>query len=144
MGTFHRLNIEYGENRLDAIVSSVMNNNRFFEDVDSVLVQGDTTSAFAVALAAFHRKIKIIHLEAGLRTFNKDHPYPEEFNRRAISCMADIHLSPTEGTLLPFQVFHSGNGKKRGGSIVREKVPICQGCVPIPGYPFRYFHLIQL
>ena len=96
MGTFHRLNIEYGENRLDAIVSSVMNNNRFFEDVDSVLVQGDTTSAFAVALAAFHRKIKIIHLEAGLRTFNKDHPYPEEFNRRAISCMADIHLSPTD------------------------------------------------
>jgi UDP-N-acetylglucosamine 2-epimerase len=73
-----------------------MNNNRFFEDVDSVLVQGDTTSAFAVALAAFHRKIKIIHLEAGLRTFNKDHPYPEEFNRRAISCMADIHLSPTD------------------------------------------------
>jgi len=96
MGTFHRLNIEFGENRLDTIVSSIMNNNRFFEDIDSVLVQGDTTSAFGVALAAFHRKIKIVHLEAGLRTFNKDHPYPEEFNRRAISCMADIHLSPTE------------------------------------------------
>ena len=91
-----KLEIQDGENRLDSIVSSVMNNNRFFEDVDSVLVQGDTTSAFAVALAAFHRKIKIIHLEAGLRTFNKNHPYPEEFNRRAISCMADIHLSPTD------------------------------------------------
>jgi len=90
-----RLDIEYGENRLDSIVSSIMNKSRIFEGVDSVLVQGDTTSAFAVALAAFHRKIKIVHLEAGLRTFNKDHPYPEEFNRRAISCMADIHLSPT-------------------------------------------------
>ena len=96
MGTFYRLNIDHGENRLDAIVSSIMNNNKFFEDVDSVLVQGDTTSAFAVGLAAYHRKLKIIHLEAGLRTFNKDHPYPEEFNRRALSCLADIHLSPTE------------------------------------------------
>lgn len=96
MGKFHRLDIEHGENRLDAIVSSVMNNNRFFEDVESVLVQGDTTSAFAVGLAAFHRKLKIVHLEAGLRTFNKDQPHPEEFNRRALSCMADVHLSPTE------------------------------------------------
>ena len=60
-----------------------------------VLVQGDTTSAFAVALAAFHRGVPVIHLEAGLRTFDKDNPYPEEFNRCAISALADIHLCPT-------------------------------------------------
>tara|TARA_B100000989_G_scaffold47307_1_gene30762 strand:- start:1943 stop:2929 length:987 start_codon:yes stop_codon:yes gene_type:complete len=95
-GDIHKLTIEDGSNRLDSIVSSMMNNDAIFEGVDAVLVQGDTTSVFAVALAAFHRRIKIIHLEAGLRTFNKDHPYPEEFNRRAVSVMADIHLSPTE------------------------------------------------
>jgi UDP-N-acetylglucosamine 2-epimerase (non-hydrolysing) len=95
-GELHRLEIEDGPNRLDSIVGSVMNNDKIFEGVSTVLVQGDTTSVFAVALAAFHRKIKIIHLEAGLRTYNKDHPYPEEFNRRAVSVMADIHLSPTD------------------------------------------------
>jgi len=95
-GDIHKLTIEDGSNRLDSIVSSMMNNDAIFEGVEAVLVQGDTTSVFAVALAAFHRRIKIIHLEAGLRTFNKDHPYPEEFNRRAVSVMADIHLSPTE------------------------------------------------
>ncbi len=95
-GDIHRLSIQDGPNRLDSIVASVMNNNEIFEDIDAVLVQGDTTSVFAVALAAFHRQIKVIHLEAGLRTYNKNHPYPEEFNRRAVSVMADIHLSPTE------------------------------------------------
>ncbi len=59
------------------------------------MVQGDTTSAFAVALGAFHRGIPVIHLEAGLRTFDKFNPYPEEFNRCSISSMADIHLCPT-------------------------------------------------
>jgi len=94
-----RVQIQDGENRLDSIVASLMN-QEFFEGVDSVLIQGDTTSAFAVALAAFHRRLKIVHLEAGLRTFNKNHPYPEEFNRRAISCMADINLCPTGETAL--------------------------------------------
>lgn len=92
-----RLTIQPGDNRLDAIVSSLMNTTPdIFSGVTSVLVQGDTTSVFAIALGAFHRKIKIIHLEAGLRTYNKNHPYPEEFNRKAVSCMADINLCPTE------------------------------------------------
>ena len=94
-----RLKVESGINRLDSIVAAVMNNDEIFKDIDAVLVQGDTTSVLAVALAAFHRKIKIIHLEAGLRTYNKEHPYPEEFNRRAVSCMADINLCPTEESL---------------------------------------------
>jgi|TARA_X000001388_G_scaffold25909_1_gene18113 UDP-N-acetylglucosamine 2-epimerase (non-hydrolysing) len=91
-----RLSIKPGNNRLDSIVASVMNTESIFEDVTSVLVQGDTTSAFAVALAAFHRRIKVIHLEAGLRTYDKNQPYPEEFNRQAISRIADLHLCPTE------------------------------------------------
>ena len=60
-----------------------------------VIVQGDTASAYAGALAAFHRQVPIIHIEAGLRTYSKD-PYPEEFYRRSISLMAGYHFCPTE------------------------------------------------
>jgi len=90
-----RLQIEDGPNRLDSIVSSIMNQDHVFEGIDAVLVQGDTTSVFAIALAAFHRRIKVIHLEAGLRTYDKQNPYPEEVNRQAVSRIADIHLCPT-------------------------------------------------
>jgi len=90
-----QLQIKDGPNRLDSIVSSIMNQEHIFEGIDAVLVQGDTTSVFAIALAAFHRKIKVIHLEAGLRTYDKQNPYPEEFNRQAVSRIADIHLCPT-------------------------------------------------
>lgn len=91
------LSIGSGENRLNTIVSSILSHNpTIFKDVTHVMVQGDTTSAFAVALSAFHHGIKIIHLEAGLRTFDKYNPYPEEFNRCAITAMSDVHLCPTE------------------------------------------------
>lgn len=90
------LDIEDGTNRLDSIVSSIMNKDGVFEGVKAVIVQGDTTSAFSVALAAFHRKIKIIHLEAGLRTYDFENPYPEEANRQLIGRIADVHLCPTE------------------------------------------------
>src|ERR1700722_17001492 len=62
---------------------------------DLVLVQGDTTSAFAGALAAFYAKVSIAHVEAGLRSHNKNSPFPEEINRKLISAMADLHLTPT-------------------------------------------------
>lgn len=62
---------------------------------DLVLVQGDTTSAFAGALAAFYAKVSIAHVEAGLRSHNKYSPFPEEINRKLISAMADLHLTPT-------------------------------------------------
>lgn len=60
-----------------------------------VLVQGDTTTAAIVSLAAFHRGIKVGHIEAGLRTYNKNAPYPEEVNRQIISRIADFHFAPT-------------------------------------------------
>lgn len=62
---------------------------------DIVLVHGDTTTTFAGALAAFYKKVKVGHVEAGLRTFNKWLPYPEEMNRRLTGALADIHLAPT-------------------------------------------------
>ena len=61
-----------------------------------VLVHGDTTTAFCAALAAFYKKIKIGHVEAGLRTYNKNSPYPEEFNRCAIDALSDYYFTPTE------------------------------------------------
>jgi UDP-N-acetylglucosamine 2-epimerase (non-hydrolysing) len=91
------LSIDYHKNRLDGIVCSILKKSPFvFDDVKYTMVQGDTTSAFAVALASFHRQIPIIHLEAGLRSFDINNPYPEEFNRVAISNMTSIHLCPTE------------------------------------------------
>ena len=60
-----------------------------------VVVQGDTTSAFCAGLAAFHRRILVGHVEAGLRSFNRFHPYPEEANRRMLSTVTDLHLAAT-------------------------------------------------
>jgi UDP-N-acetylglucosamine 2-epimerase (non-hydrolysing) len=62
---------------------------------DVVLVQGDTTSAFALALAAFHRGIPVGHVEAGLRSGDRLSPFPEEANRRFITSIADLHFAPT-------------------------------------------------
>lgn len=68
------------------------------EKPDLVLVHGDTTTTFAGALAAFYQQIKIGHVEAGLRTFNKYFPYPEEMNRKLSGAMADLHFAPTKGS----------------------------------------------
>lgn len=65
------------------------------EKPSMVLVQGDTTTTFAGALAAFYQKIRIGHVEAGLRTNNKYYPFPEEINRHITSVLADLHFAPT-------------------------------------------------
>lgn len=93
-----KLRIESTGNRLNSVFSSVMKQGE--EAIAElkpkyVLVQGDTTSAAAFALSAYHMQVKIIHLEAGLRTYNRENPYPEEVNRQLISRIADIHLCPT-------------------------------------------------
>lgn len=62
---------------------------------DIVLVHGDTSTSFVAALAAFYKQIKVGHVEAGLRTFNKYEPFPEEMNRKLTGSLADIHFSPT-------------------------------------------------
>lgn len=66
------------------------------EKPDIVLVHGDTTTAFAAGLAAFYEKIRVGHVEAGLRTYDLAAPYPEEFNRQCVGIMADCHFAPTE------------------------------------------------
>ena len=66
------------------------------EKPDLVIVQGDTTTTFASSLASFYEKIKIAHIEAGLRTDNKYSPFPEEINRRMTTVLSDYHFPPTE------------------------------------------------
>ena len=63
---------------------------------DMILVHGDTTTTFAGALAGFYSKVKIGHVEAGLRTYDKYSPFPEEMNRKLVGSMADLHFCPTE------------------------------------------------
>ncbi len=65
------------------------------EKPDWVLVQGDTTTVMAASLAAFYRRVKIGHIEAGLRTYDKDSPFPEEANRRIADALADLYFAPT-------------------------------------------------
>lgn len=66
------------------------------ESPDWVLVQGDTTTAAATALTSFYSGVKVGHIEAGLRTFSKHHPFPEEVNRRIATVVADLHFAPTQ------------------------------------------------
>jgi len=68
------------------------------EGPSMILVQGDTTTTFAASLAAFYHKVKIGHIEAGLRTNDKYNPFPEEMNRTLVSALADLHFAPTEWT----------------------------------------------
>jgi len=84
---------------------------------DIVLVHGDTTTTFASALSAYYHQKKIGHVEAGLRTYNKYSPYPEEMNRAMTGRRADLHFAPTEKNrinlllegIMPESVFVTGN-----------------------------------
>jgi UDP-N-acetylglucosamine 2-epimerase (non-hydrolysing) len=77
----------------------------------AILVHGDTTSAMAAALASFHLRIPVVHVEAGLRSGNSLTPFPEEMNRQIITCVACFHLAPTSKNL---------------ENLIREDVPVEQ------------------
>jgi UDP-N-acetylglucosamine 2-epimerase (non-hydrolysing) len=82
-------------NSLSARILSKMEEVLMDAKPDLVLVHGDTTTTSMVALAAFHKRIKVGHVEAGLRTYNKQAPFPEELNRQLTSRIADLHFTPT-------------------------------------------------
>jgi UDP-N-acetylglucosamine 2-epimerase (non-hydrolysing) len=91
-------NIMEHEQTLNHLSSKILlQSNKLFIDnkFSNIIVQGDTTTAYTLALSAFHFQIPVIHLEAGLRTNDKYSPFPEEINRRLISQIASIHLCPT-------------------------------------------------
>lgn len=87
------------------------------EKPDMVLVHGDTTTSFAAALTTFYRQIPVGHVEAGLRTYNMQSPFPEEFNRQAVDLVSSLFFAPTENAKLKLiaegkkdsQIFVTGN-----------------------------------
>ncbi|WEX75755.1 UDP-N-acetylglucosamine 2-epimerase (non-hydrolyzing) [Sinorhizobium numidicum] len=95
----HDLNVIRERQRLEDVTSRVLEGVAHviqIEEPDAVLVQGDTTTCFAAALSAFYRKVPLIHLEAGLRTGDRNNPFPEEVNRRLTTQIAALHLAPTQ------------------------------------------------
>lgn len=87
------------------------------EKPDLVLVHGDTSTTFAGSLAAYYNQVKVGHVEAGLRTYDKYFPFPEEMNRRLTGAIADLHFSPTKNNranlinegINPETIFVTGN-----------------------------------
>jgi UDP-N-acetylglucosamine 2-epimerase (non-hydrolysing) len=97
-----------------------------------VIVQGDTTSAFAAALAAFYQQIPVGHVEAGLRTDNILNPYPEEANRRLISQITQLHFAPTQRAVenlnrsgVTGEIHHTGNTVIDALLAVAQRQPDC-------------------
>ena len=96
---------------------------------DMVIVQGDTTTAFIGALAAYYKKIPVAHIEAGLRSHKKYEPFPEEVNRTLVSTLADFHFSPLESDAenlkkmgLKNNIFITGNTVVDAINIALKKV----------------------
>ncbi|MCC9293669.1 UDP-N-acetylglucosamine 2-epimerase (non-hydrolyzing) [Clostridium sp. WLY-B-L2] len=95
------LNIMKSKQTLTGITTRVLQGleNIFDEEKPNlVIVHGDTTTTFAGALAAFYKKIAVGHVEAGLRTYDKYFPFPEEMNRKLTGAIADLHFAPTTGS----------------------------------------------
>ena len=95
----HDLDVMKPDQSLDALTARLLTGlGRVMDDEkpDRVMVQGDTATAMCGALAAYYRKVPVDHVEAGLRSGNIYHPWPEEVNRKIIGSMASLHFAPTE------------------------------------------------
>lgn len=110
-----------------------------------VLVQGDTTTAFAATLAAFYQQIPVGHVEAGLRTDDLYNPYPEEANRRLISQLAQLHFAPTEQAVKNLQAAGvTGSIHLTGNTVidallqVADRQPVC----PVPGLDWQKYRVL--
>src|SRR5688500_3771995 len=99
IGPDHDLDLMRPDQSLDALTAALLSGLGAVMDAekpDWVVVQGDTATAMAGALAAYYRKIPVCHVEAGLRSGNIHHPWPEEVNRKVIGTIAALHCAPTE------------------------------------------------
>lgn len=93
------LNIMDSNQTLSRITSKALEGiEKVIEEIspDILLVQGDTTSVFAASLAAFYKRVPVGHIEAGLRSYDKFNPYPEEINRKLTSMLTELHFAPTK------------------------------------------------
>ena len=89
--------MQHNQDLADFASRSLLSVSNLFSEIrpDAVLVQGDTTTVVTASLAAFFKGIPVGHVEAGLRSFNRYQPFPEEINRRIAACLANIHFAPT-------------------------------------------------
>lgn len=121
---------EFEGNRLDSVMKNCLSiPDQYFEGITHVLVQGDTTSVVGLALASMHRQIKVIHLEAGLRTYDFENPYPEEYNRCIVSSISALNLCPTEkskANLLAENV--DGDSHVVGNTVLDNLLPYKKDC----------------
>jgi len=112
------------------------------EQPDWILVQGDTTTTFCAALAGFYARVRVGHVEAGLRTGDKHQPYPEEINRLLATRLADLHFAATEEAaanlraeaVRPETIFVTGNTVIDAVLAIREGLE--SGRLPRPQWPF--------
>jgi UDP-N-acetylglucosamine 2-epimerase (non-hydrolysing) len=127
------------------VVVAVLNGLRQVLDREApnwVLVQGDTTTTMAGGLGAFHQGCRVAHVEAGLRTFDKQDPWPEEMNRRVAGVVADVHFAPTESSAQ--NLYREGIPKERvyvtGNTVIDSlrsvaSVPFDLSESPLAGVP---------
>ncbi|MGB3518312.1 MAG: UDP-N-acetylglucosamine 2-epimerase (non-hydrolyzing) [Elainellaceae cyanobacterium] len=130
--------MQHGQTLTDITCRTLQGLESLFKDLkpEIVLVQGDTTTAFAAGLAAFYHQIPVGHVEAGLRTDDLFNPFPEEANRRLISQIAQLHFAPTTTAVEHLKqssvvgtIHHTGNTVIDALLSVAERQPAC----PIPG-----------
>jgi UDP-N-acetylglucosamine 2-epimerase (non-hydrolysing) len=90
--------LENGVNLADVFSTILSEMSKFFEQksFDLVIVQGDTTTVAASSMAAFYNKIKVAHIEAGLRSYDNHSPFPEEVHRKIVATYSDLHFVPTQ------------------------------------------------
>ncbi len=107
-----------------------------------VVVQGDTTTTFAAALAAFYRRIPVAHVEAGLRTGDVSQPFPEELNRLLTSRIAGLHFAPTAGAAanlaaegVPADCIHT-TGNTGIDAVLYVRDALASGALPAPEWPW--------
>lgn len=137
------LNIMEQSQTLSTITSKcLLGMEKVFAQVrpDLVLVHGDTSTTFAGALAAFYQKISIGHVEAGLRTYDKYSPFPEEMNRSMVGRMADLHFCPTETNRANLERENITNGVYVTGNTVIDAL----NTTVVKGYTFTTEVLNQL
>lgn len=139
--------MQHQQTLTDITQRSLQGLERLFQEIapQLVIVQGDTTTAFAAALAAFYQQIPIGHIEAGLRTDNLFDPYPEEANRRLISQIAQLHFAPTSLAVenlhqsgVTGAIYQTGNTVIDALLTVAQSQPACD----IPGLDWHKYRTI--
>jgi UDP-N-acetylglucosamine 2-epimerase (non-hydrolysing) len=111
---------------------------------DYILVQGDTTTAFVGAMVGFYLKIKVLHVEAGLRTYDRFSPFPEEVNRTLISQLADYHFAPTQRAFDALQNAGFNNVHLTGNTVI-DSAELCYSLIEknLGSYKSRFQHLMN-